>query len=123
MTKQCIIDKLLHSYIIWHYCVIVRLVTQAFQKQLLVIQLNITIFHIGIMQVLTTLVVPMFKIFKIFKLSYLQYNGLKSFCCYLMASACVVAICTTCMVMLRRVGMVFKIIEVGKVCCVYRPHS
>ena len=46
------------------------------------------------MQVLTIVVeVSMFKIFKILKLFYLQYNRLNSFC-YLMASVCVVAVCT-----------------------------
>jgi len=40
----------------------------------------------GVMQVLTiVVVVSMFKVLKILKFSYLQYNWLKSFCCYLMA--------------------------------------
>ena len=69
------------------------------------------------MQVLTIVVkFSMFKIFKILKLSYLQYNGLKSFC-YLMASVCVVAVCTVSMLMLRRASSVCKIIQVGVFCC------
>ena len=69
------------------------------------------------MHVLTIVVeVSVFKISKISKLPYLQHNGLKSFC-YLMASVCVVAVCTICVVMLRRAGSVCKIIEVGKICC------
>ena len=92
-------------------------VTQVCQKQLLVTQFKIKIFHVGFMHVLTIVVeVSVFKISKISKLPYLQHNGLKSFC-YLMASVCVVAVCTICVVMLRRAGSVCKIIEVGKICC------
>jgi len=65
------------------------------------------------MHVLT--IVVEVSMFKISKLPYLQYNGLKSF--YLMASVCVVAVCTICVVMLRRAGSVCKIIETGKICC------
>ena len=67
------------------------------------------------MQVLT--IVVKFSMFKILKLSHLQYNGLKSFCCYLMASVCVVAVCTVSMLMLRRASSVCKIIQVGIFCC------
>ena len=89
-------------------------VTPVNQKQLLVIQFKIRIFHIGF----TTVVeISMFKILKILKLSYLQNNGLKSFCWYLMASVCVVAVCTICMLMLRRASSVCKIKQVGIVCC------
>jgi hypothetical protein len=67
------------------------------------------------MQVLTIVVaVSTFKIFKVFKLSYLQNNGLKSFCCYVV---CVVAVGTICMVTLGPADLVCKIIQVGNVCC------
>jgi len=54
------------------------------------------------MQVLTIVVeVSMFKILKILQLFCLKCNGLNSFC-YLMASVCVVALCTIGIVLLRR---------------------
>ena len=82
-------------------------VTPVNQKQMLVIQFKIKIFHTGFMQVLTIVVeVSMSKIVKILKLSYLQYNGLKSFCWYLMVSVCMVAVCTICMLMLHCAGSV-----------------
>ena len=73
------------------------------------------------MQLLTIVVeVSISKIVKILKLSYLQYNGLKSFC-YLMASVCVVAVCTICMLMLHRACSVCIIIQVGIFCGAVKP--
>jgi hypothetical protein len=52
--------------------------------QLLVIQFTMKMFHVGFIQVLISqsLKSQYYRIYKTLKLSYLQYNGLKSLCCY-----------------------------------------